>query len=268
VAYNFNGPVAEDIRRTPGLKLTTQRTNTVFYLDFVDQWEPKSPWADRRVRQAASLAVDRKAINEADFLGFAGLTNSVVPRHMEFALPLDPPAFDPAQAKKLLAEAGYPNGFDGGDFTPNPPYFSMGEAIVTNLSAVGIRTRMRTFERAAFLTSWREKKLHGVLLAAQGAGGNAATRIEGVATRGGLYATGVLPEVEDLFQRQARELDRKKREEMLHQIQRILAERVVFAPIWENAFLNGVGSRVDEAALTLVTAYPYTAPFDDLRLKR
>ena len=268
VAYNFDGPVAEDIRRTPGLKLTTQRTNTVFYLDFIDQWEPKSPWADRRVRLAASLAVDRKAINEADFLGFAGLTNSVVPRHMEFALPLDPPAFDPAQAKKLLAEAGYPNGFDGGDFTPNPPYFSMGEAIVTNLSAVGIRTRMRTFERAAFLTSWREKKLHGVLLAAQGAGGNAATRIEGVATRGGLYAAGVLPEVEDLFQRQARELDRKKREEMLHQIQRILAERVVFAPIWENAFLNGVGPRVDEAALTLVTAYPYTAPFDDLRLKR
>ena len=268
VAYNFAGPVAEDIRRTSGLKLTTQRTNTVFYLDFIDQWEPKSPWADRRVRLAASLAVDRKAINEADFLGFAGLTNSVVPRHMEFALPLDPPAFDPAQAKKLLAEAGYPNGFDGGDFTPNPPYFSMGEAIVTNLSGVGIRTRMRTFERAAFLTSWREKKLHGVLLAAQGAGGNAATRIEGVATKGGLYATGVVPEVEDLFQRQARELDRKKREEMLHQIQRILAERVVFAPIWENAFLNGVGSRVDEAALTLVTAYPYTAPFDDLRLKR
>ena len=127
---------------------------------------------------------------------------------------------------------------------------------------------MRTMERAAFLTAWREKKLHGVLLAAQGAGGNAATRIEGVAKRGGLYASGVLPEVEDLFQRQARELDRKKREEMLHQIQRILAERVVFAPIWENAFLNGVGSRVDEAALTLVTAYPYTAPFDDLRLKR
>ena len=268
VAYNFSGPVAEDIRRTPGLKLTTQRTNTVFYLDFVDQWEPKSPWADRRVRQAASLAVDRKAINEADFLGFAGLTNSVVPRHMEFALPLDPPAFDPAQAKKLLAEAGYPNGFDGGDFTPNPPYFSMGEAIVTNLSAVGIRTRMRTFERAAFLTSWREKKLRGVLLAAQGAGGNAATRIEGVATKGGLYAAGVIPEVEDLFQRQARELDRKKREEMLHQIQRLLADRVVFAPIWENAFLNGVGPRVDEAALTLVNAFPYTAPFDDLRLKR
>src|SRR4029450_10782810 len=143
----------------------------------------------------------------------------------------------------------------------------MAEPIITNFSAISIRTRMRTFERAAFLTSWREKKVRGVLLAAQGAGGNAATRIEGVATKGGLYAAGVIPEVEELFQRQARELDRKKREEMLHQIQRILADRVVFAPIWENAPINGVGPRVDEAALTLVTSYPYTAPFDDLRLK-
>jgi ABC-type transport system substrate-binding protein len=106
-----------------------------------------------------------------------------------------------------------------------------------------------------------------VLLAAQGAGGNAATRIEGMATRGGLYAYGVLPEVDDLFQRQARELDRKKREELLHQIQRLLADRVVFAPIWENAPINAIGPRVEEAAVALVTSYPYTAPFEDLRLK-
>jgi hypothetical protein len=46
-----------------------------------------------------------------------------------------------------------------------------------------------------------------------------------------------------------------------------LAERVVFAPIWENAPINGVGSRVEEAAVTLVTSYPYTAPFEELRLK-
>jgi len=191
-----------------------------------------------------------------------------VPRHMEFALPIDPPAFDPKRAKQLLAEAGYPNGFDGGDLSPNPPYFSQGEAIIGNLGAIGIRLRLRTMERAAWLTAWREKKLRGVLLAAQGAGGNAATRIEGVATKGGLYAYGVLPEVEDLFQRQARELDRKKREELLHQIQRILADRVVFAPIWENAAITGIGPRVEEAAATLVTSYPYTAPFEELRLKR
>ena len=261
IAYFLNG-------RTPGLKLTAARTNSVFFLDFVDQWDPKSPWRDARVRLAASLAVDRQAINEAEALGFSGLTANIVPRHMEFALPIDPHPYDPARAKRLLAEAGHPNGFDGGDLTPNPPYFSMAEAIASNLAAVGIRTRVRTMERAAFLAAWREKKLRGIILGAQGAGGNAATRIEGLATRGGLYAYGVLPEVEDLFQRQAREIDRKKREELLHAIQRILSERVVYAPIWENGFIRGVGARVDEPALTLIPAFPYSAPCEELRLKR
>jgi ABC-type transport system substrate-binding protein len=106
------------------------------------------------------------------------------------------------------------------------------------------------------------------VLGAQGAGGNAATRIEAVATHGGMYAYGVLPEVEDLFQRQAREMDRKKREELLYQIQRIFSDRVVFAPIWENGFIRGVGSRVEEPALSLIPAFPYSAPFEDLRLKK
>ncbi len=268
IAYFLNGPVAEDVRRTPGLRLMAVRTNAVFFLDFAEQWDPKSPWHDRRLRLAASLAIDRKAINEAEALGFSGLTGNIVPRHMEFALPIDPHPYDPKRAKQLLTEAGYPNGFDGGDLTPNPPYFSMAEAVSTNLGAVGIRTRVRTMERAAFLTAWREKKLRGIVLGAQGAGGNAATRIEGMATRGGMYAYGVLPEVEDLFQRQARELDRKKREELLHQIQRILHERVVFAPIWENGFIRGVGSRAEEPALSLIPSFPYSAPFEDLRLKK
>jgi peptide/nickel transport system substrate-binding protein len=268
IAYFLNGPIAEDVRRTPGLRLSAVRTNAVFFLDFVDQWEPKSPWHDRRVRLAASLAIDRKAINDAEALGFSGLTANIVSRHMEFALPIDAHPYDPRQAKRLLAEAGHPNGFDGGDLTPNPPYFSMAEAVSSNLAAIGIRTRVRSMERAAFLTAWREKKLRGIVLGAQGAGGNAATRIEALATRGGMYAYGVLPEVEDLFQRQARELDRKKREELLHQIQRILSDRVVFAPIWENGFIRGVGARVDEPALTLIPAFPYSAPCEDLRLKR
>jgi peptide/nickel transport system substrate-binding protein len=268
VAYFLNGPIAEEVRRTPGLKLSAVRTNTVFFLDFVDQWDPKSPWHDQRVRLAASLAIDRKAINEAESLGFSGLTGNIVPRHMEFNLPIEPHPFDASRAKKLLAEAGYANGFDGGDLTPNPPYFGMAEAVASNFAAVGIRVRLRTLERAAFLTTWGDKKLKGVVLGAQGAGGNAATRIEGLATRNGQYAYGVLPEVEDLFVRQAKELDRKKREEMLHQAQKILHDRVVFAPIWENGFIRGVGARAEEPALTLIPAFPYAAPYEELRLKK
>jgi peptide/nickel transport system substrate-binding protein len=267
-AYFLNGPIAEEVRKTPGLKLTAVRTNTVFFLDFVDQWNPKSPWADQRVRLAASLAIDRKSINEAESLGFSGLTGNIVPRHMEFALPIEPHPYDPAKAKQLLAQAGYASGFDAGDLTPNPPYFGMAEAIANNLAQVGIRVRVRTMERAAFLTAWGGKSLKGIVLGAQGAGGNAATRIEGLATKNGTYAYGVLPEVEDLFQRQARELDKKKREEMLHQAQKILHDKVVFAPVWENGFIRGVSAKVDEPALTLIPAFPYAAPLEELRLKK
>src|SRR5262249_3551298 len=135
------------------------------------------------------------------------------------------------------------------------------------ISGRSASARVRTMERAAFLSTWAEKKIRGIVLGAQGAGGNAATRIEGLATKEGRYAYGVLPEVEALCQRQAKEIDRKKREELLHQIQKILHERVVFAPIWENGFIRGVGPKVQEAALSLIPAYPYSAPYEDVRLK-
>jgi len=74
--------------------------------------------------------------------------------------------------------------------------------------------------------------------------------------------------VESLFQRQLHEMDRKKREDMLHQIQRILSDRVIFAPIWENGFIRAYGPRVEEAGLTLITAFPYSGPLEDVRLKK
>jgi ABC-type transport system substrate-binding protein len=240
----------------------------VLWVEFPEQWDPKSPWADRRVRLAASLAIDRQAINEAESLGFSGPTGNIVPRHQEFALPIDPHPYDPKRAKTLLAEAGFPNGFDAGEFTPYPPYTSMGEAIVNYLAAVGIKTRMRTMERAAFLSAWRDKKLKGVFVGATGSAGNASTRIEPFATSKGINAYGVIPDVEGTFQRQLQEMDRAKRQELLHQIQRLLADRVVFAPIWENGFIRAYGPRVEEPGLMLLQAFPYSAPLEDVRLKK
>ena len=94
---------------------------------------------------------------------------------------------------KLLAQAGYPSGFDAGEFVPYPPYNSMGEAIAGWLQAVGIRMRLRAMERGAFMTAWREKKLHGVVLTISGVSGNAATRLESFVTKNGAFAFGALP---------------------------------------------------------------------------
>ncbi|HEY7040787.1 MAG TPA: ABC transporter substrate-binding protein [Methylomirabilota bacterium] len=267
IAYFLNGPVAEEVRRTPGLRLMAVRSNTIFFLDFRGQWEAGSPWQDQRVRTAASLAIDRRAMNDAEQLGFAGLTGNVVPRTLEFALSIDPDPYDPARAKRLLAEAGFPRGLDAGDFTIAPPYEGTGEAIANYLAAVGIRVKIHTMERAAFFSAWPQGKLKGLVFGGLGPAGNAATRLAILAVKGGPYTAGVLPEVQDLFERQAREPDRKKREEMLHQIQRTLAEKKIFAPIWENGFIRGVGPRVEEPALTLIPAFPYSAPYEDVRLK-
>jgi ABC-type transport system substrate-binding protein len=132
---------------------------------------------------------------------------------------------------------------------------------------VGIRTRLRTMERAAFLTTWREKKLRGVIMGLGAPAGNAATRIETYVTKDGIYASGVVPEIEDLFQRQARELDRKKREAMLYQIQAIMHDRVMHVPIYELAFLWGVGPRVEEAGVDRIKGFSYSGPYEDLRLR-
>ena len=267
IVYLLSGPTAQEVKRTPGLRLAAAMPPGVVFLDLPEQWDPKSPWHDRRVRLAASHALDRDGLNQAETLGLSHPTGGLIPRVLDFARAYPPPAYDPARARKLLAEAGYPNGFDAGDLTPFPPFFSLAEAIGGYLQAVGIRTRLRTMERAAFLTAWREHKLRGVIMGLGAPAGNAATRIEVYVTKNGIYSSGVVPEIETLFERQARELDRKKREGMLHQIQQIMQDRAMYVPIYELAFLWGIGPRVEEACVDHIKGFSYSAPYEDLRLK-
>ncbi|PYM75852.1 MAG: hypothetical protein DME03_10240 [Candidatus Rokuibacteriota bacterium] len=267
IVYLLSGPIAADVKRTPGLRLAAAMPPGVVFLDLPEQWDPKSPWHDRRVRLAASHGLDRNALNQAETLGLSRPTGGLIPRVLEFARAYDPPAYDPARAKKLLAEAGYPSGFDAGDLTPFPPFFSLAEAIGNYLQEIGIRTRIRTMERAAFLTAWREHKIKGVIMGLGAPAGNAATRIEVYVTKNGIYANGVVPEIEDLYQTQARELDRKKRERILHQIQQIMYDRVMHVPIYELAFLWGVGPRVEEACVDHIKGFSYSAPYEDLKIK-
>ena len=267
VAYLLDVPQAQELKRDPSFKVAFSGGIASFYLDYFDMWDPKSPWADRRVRLAASHAIDRRALNEAETLGQSRPNGGFVPRNLEFALPLEAHAYDPATAKQLLAEAGYPQGFDAGDLHPFPPYTSVGEAVAGYLQAVGIRTRIRTMERAAFIAEWGAKKLRGLCVCTVGVYGNAASRMSQYVPSTGTYAYGGWPDVDALYEQQAREVDRRKREALLHQIQKTIYERVRFGMIYDYVWPSGVGPRVAEPALLLIDPYPWAAPYEELRLK-
>jgi peptide/nickel transport system substrate-binding protein len=268
VAYLLDAPQAEEVKRDPSLKLAFSGGIATFFLDFLDQWDPKSPWADKRVRQAASYAIDRQALSDAETLGASRPAGNHVPRTFEFALPLDPYPYDPARAKKLLAEAGFPNGFDAGELHQLPPYFSLGEAIVNYFQAVGIRIRMRPMERAAYFALIQSKKAKGVCVCSSALYGNAASRLSEVIPSDGAWAYGGYPDIDALFKQQATETDRKKREALLHQIQRLVYERVRYGPIYEYIWPSGIGPRVAEPALMLINPYPWSAPLEEVRLKK
>jgi peptide/nickel transport system substrate-binding protein len=266
IAFALEGEVAEEVKRDPKLQLVDTRHASIQWLDFAEQWDPKSPWHDKRVRLAANYAIDRQAINEAACLGFCPPTAVIIPRVMDFALQTEPLPYDPKKAKELLKEAGYPNGFDAGDLAPIPPFYIVGESVVNYLNAVGIRVKMRTMERAAFYTAWKEKKLPGLSIVGAGASGNAATRVEAFIYSKGTYAYGGYPDIDELFQQQAVERDKAKREALLHRIQQLTMERVMYAPIMDFRALVGVGPRVVEHTINTIPVHPFP-PLEEIRLK-
>jgi peptide/nickel transport system substrate-binding protein len=265
--YSIRGELAEELQRTPGLTLKPTVIQAPQWVAMLDQWDPKSPWHDRRVRLAANLAIDRKTINQAITLGYSKLTHSMIPSTFEFYW--QPPAYahDLAQAKKLLAEAGYPNGFDAGDYYCDVAYANVQEAILNYFQPLGIRAKLRPLERAAFFKGYTEKTYKNLSYTASGAFGNAATRLEAFIVAGGAYVYGSYPDIDGLFREQASELDRKKREAVLHRIQQLVHDKAMVIPMWELAFINGHGPRLEESGLGLIPGHAYSAPYEDVKLK-
>jgi len=266
IAYALDGLAAEGIKDDPSLKIVPTKHASINWIEFPEQWDLKSLWHDKRLRLAVNYALDRQAISDAGCLGFCPPAGVIVPRVMDFALQVEPMPYDPAKVKQLLAEAGYPNGIDAGEFTPIPGFPTIAESIMNYLNAAGIRVRLKQMERAAFYADWQAKKLHGLFLAGAGNSGNAASRVEAFMQSKGAYAYGGYPDIDELFRQQATERDHAKREALLDKIQQLTIDGVMYAPVMDFSALMGIGPRVSKHTIGDVWMSPFPS-YEDLEIK-
>ena len=267
IALSIRGELADEITRTPGLTVRPAMGSAPYWLYFPEQWDPKSPWHDIRVRQAVNLSIDRKTMNEALTLGYSRLTGSLFPENFDFYWQPPEPRYDLAAARTLLTAAGHPRGFDAGDYYCDASYANIGEVALNNLQELGIRVRLRPLERAAFFKAYAEKKLKNIVQGASGAFGNCATRAEQFVVAGGTYVYGSYPDIDALFAEQATQMDRTKRADILKKLQQLVHEKAIYTPIWQLSFISGVGKRVAQSGFGLIKGFVYTAPYEDLTLK-
>lgn len=152
------------------LNIDHDRDRSPFIFDVAGQAMDRNPLKDVRVRRAISLAINRTALVERVMDGSAVPASQMAPEgFFGFNPELRPDPFEPEVAQRLLAEAGYPNGFSLTIHGPNNRYVNddkVVQAVAQMLARVGIRAQVETmplnvyFTRASrrefslFLTGW------------------------------------------------------------------------------------------------------------------
>ncbi len=275
IIYNVPGELIDRVKNTPGLMLAPV-VSANFWLEFPGFQDPKSPFHDKRVRQAVSLTIDRDAINQAECQGLGRVDGNWINDDVEYGLDWPKWQHDVGKAKQLMAEAGYPNGFNVDWVTPVPNYYSRGERIVSQLQAIGIRARLQTMERGVFL-----KRLQGglkewpgvqIILNAARIGGSWSNWYDSFMRCGGFNGRdrNCVPELDAKFTRYLASTDRGERQKLAAEIQREILDNYYFVPVFRHAAMQAVGPRIAAAKWqdvfpTVTTAYAY--PWEDIRVE-
>ncbi len=148
---NLSAPEAvPQLRANPALRVTIGRTEgeTIVAMN-----NGKAPFNNPKVREAISKAIDRSQVNEGAISGFGTLIGThFSPNHPAYVDLTGAVKYDPAAAKKLLAEAGYPNGFSVTLRLPPPAYAQRGgEIVAAMLGQVGIKVSIEPVQWAQWL---------------------------------------------------------------------------------------------------------------------
>jgi peptide/nickel transport system substrate-binding protein len=274
IVYFIPGELIDRVKSNPKLRLAPVVSGN-WWLEFPGFQNPANPFHDKRVREAISLAVDRDAINDAECGGMGVVDGNWINNDVEYGMEWPKWPQDVAKAKKLLAEAGYPNGFNVDWVTPTPNYYSRGERIVSQLQGIGIRSRLQVMERGVYL-----KKMQGgmrewpgvqIIFNATRIGGTWSNWYDSMFRCGGFNSKDFfcVKELDDQFNKYLVSYDRTERKQLAEQIQRSILENYYFVPVFRHAFINAIGPRIaaqkwQDVFPTITSGYAY--PWEDIKL--
>ena len=224
------------IRADKNLQLLSQPGLNIAYLGINTS---KKPYDNAKVRVALSMAIDKKAIIDAVYAGTGIPAKNLIPPTMwGYNDKIEDWKYDPEAAKKLLAEAGYPNGFQTDLWIPQVqrPYNSnpgrIAEMMVADLGKVGITTKIISLEVGEFR---RRTSVNGEhMLAMSGWTGDNGDPDNFLLTLAGCLAakTNVTrwcnQEYDDIVTRAAAEIDQSKRAVLYQQAQEIMHREMPF----------------------------------------
>lgn len=210
----------------------------------------RGPLKDVKVRQALNYAVNKQEIIDAFFAGQADPAINPMPSSIEgFNSNVKDYEYDPEKAKALLAEAGYPDGFEMDLWAvPIPrPYMPEGQKTAEILQAqfakVGVKAKIVSFEWATYLDKARKGEADAFLLGWTGDNGDADNflnvLLSGDKIDSNNYARYNNAEVTKLLADAQSELDMKKREEMYHKAQELIKADAPWVPLFHTTPLLG-----------------------------
>ena len=263
VATLMQGVFYENLKKDPKLRMIPPLSPTRWIVYFTAQWDPKSPWSDPRVRQAASLAIDRKTLADIHMPG-CGPIGSLGLEGDPMAVDFPPDAYDPEKAKKLLAEAGYAKGFHGGKFYPyEGGYWPYGEQVANYWKAIGITVDTVLLDRPAWFATRQGGKMKGGIF------------IDNIqpATIGGrlLYLFGSTgygnyPDIKELWDKYQKEASLKVRKDLVGNIQKLIHDKTMFVMLTSTNSPAAFGPRVKGNPYRIQPLIWFTAPFEDMEL--